>query len=542
MTSWAGYAWLKEHFNLPVTQGLSILSQIGRDRNTRVQDGVRYETYRPNSQPENNPIAHLAFALKHEGAHLELLSHAFAKIDKQALTDWISSEPTGQYARKAGFLYEWLTGEDLGAPPVSGNYRDLLDPNDVVTATTPEKNSRWRINNNLPGTPDFCPIVRRTDLLDLIGDYDCAGRLQDLEDDYGSDMMARSAVWLTIRESRASFAIEHEGDQKSKIHRFALAMGRYCGQFNAPLSSQALTELQDNILGVSTIRHGLRQSPVFVGSGTQEFGSYVHYVAPDASDVAPMLQGLQAFMDKTGGESPIVRAAVASFGFVFIHPLADGNGRISRFLINDTLRRDSAVPEPLLLPVSATITKSTTRRAGYDKVLEAYSKPMMAATAHDIRFGATKTYPDGVISDFEFAGSDTLRPAWRYPDLTQQAEYLFHVIHETIEYEMRHQIQGARAYADARHQVKDVLEGPDNHIDRIMRSIEQNGGEISNKLKKEFPVLEEPSLGESICDIVRKYVANRPQRQKYDPEAEIEALKKEDVSGPGLGGPTSALP
>ncbi|PFG54273.1 Fic/DOC family protein [Marinobacter sp. LV10R520-4] len=524
MSSWAGYAWLREHFNLPVTQKLSILSQIGRDRKTSFQDGVRYETYRPNSKPDDIPLAHLAFALKHEGIHLELLSHAFKSFDKQALIDWIASEPTGQYTRKAGFLYEWLTGNILQAPEMSGNYRNLLDPNQVVAADIPIKNSRWRINDNLPGTPYFCPIIRRTELLDLIDDYNLAERLQNIEDDYGTDLMTRSAVWLTIRESRASFAIEHEGDQKSKIHRFALAMGRYCGQIEAPLSIGALTEIQDSILGTSTIRHGLRQSPVFVGSGTQEMGSYVHYVAPDANDVEPMLKGLQTFMEKTRNVNPVIRAAVASFGFVFIHPMADGNGRISRFLINDTLRRDSAIPAPLLLPISSTITKSTVSRTRYDKILEAYSRPMMAKTANDIRFGSRTAYPDGVVSDFEFSGNDTLRPAWRYPDLTEQSEYLFHVIHETIEYEMRHQIQSHHSYIEARDKVKDFLEGPDEHIDRIMRSVERNEGQISNKLKNEFPVLNDSTIGEPIKDVINAHTANRPVRQNYDPGAEIEAL------------------
>lgn len=531
MNSWAGYAWLQEHLNVSATQKMPIRSQIGRGRKTSFQDGVCYETYRPNSKPDDTPLAHLAFALKHEGIHLELLSHTFKSFDKQALTDWIASEPTGQYTRKAGFLYEWLTGDTLTVPGVSGNYHNLLNPHEVVAADTPIKNSRWRINDNLPGTPYFCPIIRRTELLDIASDYDSSARLQNMEDDYGTDLMSRSAVWLTIRESRASFAIEHEGDQKSKIHRFALVMGRYCGQIDTPLSSASLTELQNSILGTSTIRAGLRQSPVFVGSGTQETGTYVHYVAPDANDVKPMLEGLQAFMTKARNASPIVRAAVASFGFVFIHPMADGNGRISRFLINDTLRRDSAVPEPLLLPISSTITKNTASRNRYDKILEAYSRPMMAETAHNIRFGDRTNYPDGVVSDFEFSGNDTLRPAWRYPDLTEQSEYLFHVIHETIEYEMRHQIESHQSYIDARDKVKDTLEGPNEHIDRIMRSIERNEGQISNKLAKEFPMLKDPEISEPIKDVINAYVANRPVRQNYDPNAEFEALQSKTGTG-----------
>jgi Fic family protein len=53
---------------------------------------------------------------------------------------------------------------------------------------------------------------------------------------------------------------------------------------------------------------------------------------------------------------------VAAFGFVYIHPLADGNGRVHRFLVNDLLRRDGAVPEPMILPVSALIAGSAAER------------------------------------------------------------------------------------------------------------------------------------------------------------------------------------
>ena len=138
-TSWVGYAWLKENFDLPVTQRLTTLSQIGSDRKSRVEGNTRYEFYRSSARPEDTPEAHLAFALKHEGVHLELLSHAFAKIDKAALTRWIAAEPTGQYAGKAGFLYEWLTNETLLVAGVGGSDCDSLDSSQVVTAETPSK-------------------------------------------------------------------------------------------------------------------------------------------------------------------------------------------------------------------------------------------------------------------------------------------------------------------------------------------------------------------------------------------------------------------
>lgn len=94
--------------------------------------------------------------------------------------------------------------------------------------------------------------------------------------------------------------------------------------------------MQQEILGDrTTITHfGIRQSPVFVGE-TVRYQEVVHYVALEADEVGAMLDGLRVFLDRTEGQSAVMRSAVVSFGFVYIHPLADGNGRVHRFLVND---------------------------------------------------------------------------------------------------------------------------------------------------------------------------------------------------------------
>jgi len=76
--------------------------------------------------------------------------------------------------------------------------------------------------------------------------------LNELEVEYGADLLVRSAVWLTIKESRASFAIEHEEKQVDRIKRFAAAMAERCGKGNDPLDVKELTDLQTAILGRAT--------------------------------------------------------------------------------------------------------------------------------------------------------------------------------------------------------------------------------------------------------------------------------------------------
>ncbi|TLZ25821.1 MAG: hypothetical protein E6K27_09615 [Gammaproteobacteria bacterium] len=57
--------------------------------------------------------------------------------------------------------------------------------------------------------------------------------------------------------------------------------------------------------------------------------------------------------------------------------MIDGNGRISRFLINDLLRRDGALPAPYIVPISAILQKPDLRPLSYDGALELFSRPLM---------------------------------------------------------------------------------------------------------------------------------------------------------------------
>jgi Fic family protein len=159
--------------------------------------------------------------------------------------------------------------------------------------------------------------------------------------------------------------------------------------------------LQAEILGKRTSlqRFGIRQSPVFVGE-IARYQEVVHYVAPPPEDLTTMLEGLVTFLERTEGQSPVVRSAVAAFGFVYIHPLADGNGRVHRFLINDVLRRDGVVKDPMILPVSALITSDPTERRAYDRILDEISRPLMQSLAGLYEFVAAQTtYPDGMTSN-----------------------------------------------------------------------------------------------------------------------------------------------
>lgn len=502
MSNFIGFKWISQQAGIIPVQSFLVESQIGTSRRTVVIDGIRQETYPPSAKLDSSIPAHLTFALKHEIIHLEFLSRLFAVIEPSILERWICSEPTGAYARRVGFLYEWLTNKRLDVPDTSsGNYLDALDPAIYFVATRSINVQRWRVRDNLPGTREFCPLVFRSDAVKALEKYDCARALHDLESEFGTDILLRSVVWLTVKESRASFAIEHEERQIERIRRFSAVMEQRCGQDDDPLAAQTLTELQAGILGVAT-RYGMRKSPVFVGHALG-YEKLVDYIAPHWEQIPALLTGLQVTLLKTRQLSSIVRAAIASFGFVFIHPMADGNGRISRFLVNDVLRRDGAVPAPFILPISATIVNSTYERVAYDRALEHFSRPLMKRYLDHYEFGAEIECEDGVRTDFYFDAYDEALPVWRYPDLTFQAEYMGHIIQLTIESEMSQEANFLRNQERAREGVKNYLEGPNTDIDQIIRSLRENRWTLSNKLVKTFPQLADPKLAEAIVAAVR---------------------------------------
>lgn len=503
-----GGAWLAAEYGIEPVMPLSVISRIGGRRATRVADDVTTEIHVESMRPASTLRGHLTFHLKHEAPHLELLSRLFEQIDPQELAAWVADEPSGQYARRAGFLYEFLTGRELAiSTEIAGGYVDAIDDQKLVAASRDQAvpSRRWRVRDNMPGARAFCPVIRKTGESLKSMALDVAALIQGLAVEFGDELLIRSAIWMTLRESKSSFMIEGEADQSDRIQRFADVLARRTGQGSWPVDQTSLAELQSEILGKRTTlqQFGIRRSPVFVGEVVRH-QEVVHYVAPPAADVAAMLEGLATFLERTRGQSAVMRSAVAAFGFVYIHPLADGNGRMHRFLINDILRRDGAVKEPMILPVSASITSGQAERRAYDRILDQISRPFMRSVAGFYEFAATPaTYPDGIRSNFVFRGDVSARHAWRLMDLTPHVIYLSRILERTIHEDMREESRYLRSHARARQAIKDIVEMPDMQIDRVIRSARVNHGRLTHALAGELPVLQERGVWDAIMRVIR---------------------------------------
>jgi hypothetical protein len=350
-------------------------------------------------------------------------------------------------------------------------------------------------------------------------DLDVRALIHGLEVEFGTELLMRSAVWMTLRESRTSFVIEGEAEKTDRIQRFADALARRTGQgAHPPLDEATLAELQREILGLRTTvqRFGLRQSPVFVGEAVR-YQDIVHCIAPPPEDLAAMLSGLQAFLERTQGQSPVMRCAVAAFGFVYTHPLADGNGRVHRFLVNDVLRRDGVVQDPMILPVSSLIASDAAERLAYSRILDVVSRPLMRTLAETYRFAKIPApYPDGISSNFVFDGSAGARHPWRYLGLSPHVAYMADVLERTIREDMLEESRYLRSHGQARSAVKEIVEMPDALLDRVIRSILCNRGELSGALRREAPILEQPGVWEEIVLAVNRSFEVGPESGAAD--------------------------
>lgn len=253
-----GFKALADRYGIALGQPLRVASIIGTVRVTRDSGDYIENRYPPSYRPTDDFAGHFEFGLKYEEIHLEFFARLFAAVGPEPIEAWCRQAPFGQYARRAGFLYEWLTGRRLDVPDVSnGRYFDAVSAQDYLVRTRPLRVRRWRVNDNLPGTPGFCPVIRRTPEVQEALQFDLAGSLGELDREFGADILMRTASWLTFKESRASFLIEKEADQTDRIQRFAHVIAQYCGHIDDPLSDASLHILQAAILGEDAIGLGL---------------------------------------------------------------------------------------------------------------------------------------------------------------------------------------------------------------------------------------------------------------------------------------------
>ena len=477
----AGYAALADRYALRVIRNRH-RSRVSEAKIYRTQiEGLFVDEIYPSSfWPGDSLGDHLEFALKYDGVNLAFLDLLFQQPVEEELLSYIQSKPTGRYARRLWFLYEFLTGRLLPLDDITqGNYVDLLNPEDYCTLGTPRRVKRQRINDNLLGDRRFCPIIRRTEAIRAFQAAELGDRCRDVVAGYSGQVIRRALGYLYTRETKSSFAIEHEDISPDRVARFLTLLER--AEEEDFCEREPLITLQNRIVPGPFQENEFRTTQNYVGETIYWNKQRIHYVSPKPEDVEALVDGLIAAHQRieSGGLSPVVHAAAIAYGFVFIHPFEDGNGRIHRFLIHNILARRGFTPDDLIFPVSAAMLRG---RQAYDESLEAFSRqltPLIDYSQDD----------EGRLT----VHNDTAR-WYRYIDLTAQAEALFRFIESTIDTELPQELAFIASYDETKRAIQDIVDMPDRKIDTFVQCCLRNNGRLSARKRELFSMLTDDEI------------------------------------------------
>jgi len=473
----AGYAALIDAYRLRVPIPAKLAAIAERHRMLE-RDGWKLLT--PRHAPPATLEGHLTFALKYEGLDLAVLKRLFLATGPAPVEALVRATPTGRYARRAWFLYEWLTGTKLKLPDLKKvAYVDVLDPKQQWPGPSIDS-PRHRVRNNLPGTSAFCPLVFHTVALEEFVALDLAARARATAAKVPADLLARTAAFLCLKDSRASYVIEGEDPPQDRVQRWGRAIGQ-AGR--KPLDLDELLRLQRIVIGDARfVKLGLRREGGFVGEHDRVTRAPIpDHISARHEDLPSLIDGMIAFdRDKAHPIDPVIAAAVLAFGFVFVHPFEDGNGRIHRYLIHHVLAARGFTPPGIIFPVSATILD---RIDAYRQVLEVYSSSVLPL----VEWRPTDGGNLEVLND--------TADFYRYFDATPQAEFLFACVRKTIEEDIPEEADYLSRYDTFKERVVTIIEMPDRTVDLLFRMLRQNNGRLSKRARsREFAKLRDDEV------------------------------------------------
>lgn len=475
VSSLCGYSALINKFKLKVPLP-AFLSGINKKHHKFKTDNWHF--YTPRHAPEDSLQGHLVFALKYEGVDLYILKTLFETIDPTELESMIVSHPGSAYLRRIWFLYEFLMEIKLNLEDAQqGDFTDLISA-ELQYAGSVRLSRRHRVRNNLPGTRDFCPLIRRTKKLDsfiLLNHKDLI--IKNIGEVH-PDVLLRAVAFLLLEDTKASYAIEGETPSFNRMERWA-HITKNAG--SVPISHEELCRLQREIMADTRFVHlGYRKEGGFIGTHDRATLSPLpSHISAKPEDIKRLIEGLieTASLLKQSNYCPVLSAALIAFGFVFIHPFEDGNGRIHRYLLHHILAEHDFTPSGILFPISAVISK---RIGEYRNVLEFYSKPRLPL----IQWRAT---PKGNVEVL----NNTL-DIYRYFDATAQAEFIYECLHDTVVNVLPEEVKYLKKYDLMKQFLNNYIEMPERLQDLLIQFLRQNKGELSERARtKEFGVLKD---------------------------------------------------
>jgi hypothetical protein len=413
---------------------------------------------------------HLAFALRHENIDLLILKRIFDAVPKSVLENYIRSAPSGTLTRRVWFFYEFLCEEILNIEDAASiTAVNALNQKTYFTGT-PLLSKRHRVRDNLLGTRDFCPIIRKTKALKAFTAMHLSKRAEDIAVRTGRHLVTRAASFMLLADSRASFEIEGDRAPRSRLERWGRAVLQ---TGKNKLTLEEIVRLHKLLIeDTRFIYPGLRPDGVFLGD-RDHFGDPVpEFIGARPQDLNDLCFGMLSANSRMGKDAldPILQAAATAFGFIYIHPFQDGNGRLHRCLIHHVLAERKYTPTGMIFPVSSVMLDWID---GYQTILQNHSRPLMDF----IKWHPTIEHNVEVLNN--------TADLYRYFDCTEAAEFLYSCIRRTVEQDLPKEIDYLRRHDEAMTRIMEIVEMPNRLAQNLIMFIQQNNGLLSKRRRKE---------------------------------------------------------
>jgi Fic family protein len=216
---------------------------------------------------------------------------------------------------------------------------------------------------------------------------------------------------------------------------------------------------------------GLRADEVFVGQRDDQGDPLPEFIGARAQDLNDLMTGIIEANDRMRGSGldPVLKAAATAFGFVYIHPFQDGNGRLHRCLIHHVLMERKFTPPGIVFPVSSVML---TRIDEYRESLQAHSSPLMDF----IEWRPTPERNVDILND--------TADLYRYFDCTDNAEFLYGCVAQTIDEDLPQEIDYLRRHDEAMRRIMEYVEMPDRLAQDLVMFIRKNGGKLGKKRRE----------------------------------------------------------
>jgi hypothetical protein len=423
---------------------------------------------------------HLTFALRHEDMDLLILRRVFEAVPQAKVEAMVRAAPIGITARRAWYLYEILTGRTLDVDDApSAAAVDVLDPEAYFTGK-PRLSKRHRVRDNLLGTGRFCPVIRRTPALTEFLALDLGAKARQTMGHTGVHLVARAASFMLLADSRASFEIEGERPPRNRLERWGRAV---LEAGKNPLTLDEIVRLHGVLIeDTRFVRRGLRPDGVFLGERDHNGDPLPEFIGARPENLHDLMGVLVEANDRMrdDGVDPVLKAAATAFGFVYIHPFEDGNGRIHRCLIHHVLAERKFTPPGMVFPISSVMLD---RIDDYRATLQSHSGPLMP-------FIEWRPTPDRNVEVLNETAD-----FYRYFDCTEEAEFLYACVRRTVEQDLPREIDYLRRNDEAIRRIMDAVEMPDRVAENLVAFIRQNKGTLSKKRRKsEFKKLRDEEV------------------------------------------------